>query len=102
MNEVWYMIIAFIVGITLGTLFFGGLWLTVKKSVTAKTPALWLAGGFFIRMSMVLVGFYYVSRDNWQRLLICLLGFIIARMIVMKLTKRYEQKEYVTKNRNRS
>ncbi len=92
MNEVWHIILVFAAGIILGTLFFGGLWLTVKKSITAKSPALWLIGGFFIRINMVLIGFYYVSGDSWQRLLICLLGFIIARMIVMQLTKTYEQR----------
>jgi len=93
MIEILYMILAFTAGLILGTLFFAGLWFAVKKSMTTKTPALWLIGGFFIRISITLIGFYYVSRDSWQRLLICLLGFIIARMIVMRLTKKYEQRK---------
>jgi len=93
MNEVLYMILAFAAGIVLGTLFYGGLWLTVKRSINAKVPALWLIAGFIIRVSITLIGFYYISRGNWMRLLICLLGFIIARVLVFWLTKKYEQKK---------
>ncbi len=39
-NETIYMILAFVAGLALGTVFFGGLWFTVKKAVTAKIPAL--------------------------------------------------------------
>jgi hypothetical protein len=31
---------------------------------------------------------------SWQRLLICLLGFIVARMLVVKLTKKNMNKKY--------
>jgi hypothetical protein len=40
MNETLLMILAFIAGIALGIIFFGGLWFTVKKIVAAKMPAL--------------------------------------------------------------
>jgi F1F0 ATPase subunit 2 len=100
MNEAFYMILAFIAGLLLGALFFGGLWLTVRKTLTAKAPALWLIIGFFIRISITLIGFYFVSRDSWQRLLICLLGFIIARLIMMQWTKKIEQKKEVLNIKN--
>jgi len=93
MNEALYMILAFAVGIILGTLFFGGLWLTVRKSITAKMPAIWLVGGFIIRLSITLLGFFYISMGSWKRLLICLLGFIVARFLVFWLTKKHEQKK---------
>ena len=38
-------------------------------------------------MSIVLAGFYFVGRGHWERLLVCLLGFVIARFIVMRLTR---------------
>jgi F1F0 ATPase subunit 2 len=40
-----------------------------------------------VRMSIVLLGFYFVGRGDWQRLVACLVGFIIARFIVMRLTR---------------
>jgi F1F0 ATPase subunit 2 len=92
MTEILYYILALVAGLALGTLFFGGLWFTVKKAVTAKVPAVWIIGGFIIRTSITLIGFYFVSLGSWQRLLMCLLGFVVARMLVMKFTKTYEQK----------
>ena len=92
MNEILYMVLAFIGGLVLGTLFFGGLWLTVKKSVTSKIPALWIFGSFFLRAGVTLIGFYYISLGSWKRFLICVVGFIAARYIVIYLTKSNEEK----------
>ena len=87
MNETWNMILAFIAGLLLGALFFGGLWFTVKKMTTSAKPVLLVLGSFVSRMVIVLAGFYFIGAGNWQRLLIALLGFIIARSIVIYLTK---------------
>jgi F1F0 ATPase subunit 2 len=87
MNDVLYMVLSFIAGLILGTLFFWGLWFTVKKMVDAKKPALLFLPSLFFRVSITLIGFYYVSLGNWQRLLICLLGFITARYIIIHRTK---------------
>src|SRR5271165_4378303 len=87
-----YMALAFITGILLGTLFFGGLWLTVKKAVASKNPALWFLASSLVRTGIVLTGFYYVANGNWQRLVICLTGFIAARFLVLWRTKSFEQK----------
>jgi len=91
MNQVLYSIVSFITGLLLGTLFFGGLWLTVKKAVTSKKPALWFVGSFLFRTGITLLGFYYTSLGNWQRLLICMLGFIIARLVITYLTKQNKE-----------
>ena len=92
MNEIIFMILAFMAGLMLGTLFFGGLYLTVKKAVTSKIPALWVLGSFFFRVGITLIGFYYVSLGSWQKLLICVLGFIAARTIISRITKSHEKK----------
>jgi F1F0 ATPase subunit 2 len=82
MNEMLLMVLAFIAGIVLGILFFYGLWLTVRKALNSKMPALWFLGSFLVRTGIALGGFYFVSMGNWQRLLICLAGFITGRFIV--------------------
>jgi F1F0 ATPase subunit 2 len=86
-NELLFMILAFMAGIVLGILFFYGLWLTIKKACTSKKPALWFLGSSLIRTGITLVGFYYISQGNWQRLLICLVGFVTARYMVNRFTK---------------
>ena len=97
MNETVNMLLAFIAGLVLGTLFFGGLWFTVKKAVTAKIPALWIFSSFFLRISITLVGFYFVSSGNWLRLLICVVGFIVARTLVIHFTKAIDEKQILLK-----
>jgi F1F0 ATPase subunit 2 len=91
--------LAFISGVALGILFFGGLWLTVKKLVTAKKPALLFLGSLLLRVCATLIGFYYVSQGNWQRMLVCLVGFITARFIMMHLTKKEDEKQLQLKNK---
>ena len=93
MNEILYMILAFIAGLFLGTIFFGGLWFTVRKLVISKTPALWVLGSFFLRISITVLGFYYISSGSWQRLLISVAGFIIARYSVIYFTKPDKEKQ---------
>jgi len=87
MNESLYLILALAAGALLGGMFFGGLSWTVLKGVAFKSPAPWFLGSLLLRMSMTVAGFYVVSRGNWQRLLMCLLGFLIARAIVTRLTR---------------
>ena len=97
MNDILYMITALVCGIVLGALYFGGLWFTVKKAVTSKIPALWFLASFLFRVNITLLGFYYMSQNNWQRLLICLIGFIAARYIVIQLTKPNKEDQILAK-----
>jgi F1F0 ATPase subunit 2 len=87
MNETIILVAALAAGILLGAIFFGGLWWTVRKGVTAKNPALWFLGSVLLRMGIALAGFYFVARGDWKKLLLCLLGFLIARVVVLRLTR---------------
>jgi F1F0 ATPase subunit 2 len=88
MNNLLFLALALVAGLLLGAIFFGGLWWTVRRGVFAKSPALWFLGSMLLRMGIVLAGFDFVGRGDWQRLVTCLLGFIIARVIVTRLTRR--------------
>lgn len=95
MSETLNWLLAFIGGIALGLFFFGGLWFTIKKGVNAKIPAMWFFVSIVIRTGVVLTGFYYVSAVGWQGLIICLIGFIIARFVVTHFTKGIAPKKEV-------
>lgn len=82
---------ALIAGIMLGAIFFGGLWWTVRKGVSAKHPAFWFFGSMLLRTCIVVLGFYFILGDSWQRLLAGLLGFIVARIVVTRLTRVAQQ-----------
>jgi F1F0 ATPase subunit 2 len=86
MNEALSLAPAMVTGVLLGVMFFGGLWWTIRKSVSFKRPALWFFGSLLLRMGIALAGFYFVSGGHWERLLVCLLGFVLARLIVTRLT----------------
>ncbi len=88
MNDVLILMPALAAGLLLGAIFFGGLWWTVQKAVTSKHPASWLLGSLLSRTAITLAGLYLVSGGHSDRLLICLLGFVIARFIVTRLTAR--------------
>lgn len=80
------LILSLIVGMVLGLFFFGGLWWTIRKAVSATNPALWFFGSLMLRMAIVLSGFYLVMAGDWRRLSIALVGFILARILVTRFT----------------
>ena len=86
-NETVRMTLALAAGVAIGAIFFGGLWWTVKKGVSAPFPALWFSSSLLLRISLALAGFYLVSGSHWQRLLACLVGFVLARPLVTALTR---------------
>ena len=87
MNETLSLALALVTGALLGAMFFGGLWWTVQKGSISKRPALWFFASLLLRTSIVLAGFYLIARGHWENLLVCLLGFVIARLIVTRLTR---------------
>ena len=94
MNETWSLALALVTGGLLGAIFFGGLWWTVQKVVSSKWSALGFLGSLLVRTSITLAGFYFIGRGHWERLLVCLLGFVIARLIVMRLTRAADKPTY--------
>lgn len=79
-------VMALLAGVLLGGVFFGGLWWTVQRGVRAQQPALWFGASLLLRATIALGGFYLVAGADWKRLLLCLLGFVVARFIVMRVT----------------
>lgn len=85
MNDVTGLVQALALGTLLGALFFGGLWWTVQKAVSSQRPALWFFVSLLLRTSLALAGFYFIAKGHWERLIVCLLGFVIARAIITRL-----------------
>ncbi len=87
MHETLSLAMVWLAGGLLGAVFFGGLWWTVRRSVASLQPALWIFGSLLVRMSLALTGFYFVAGSHWERMLLCLLGFVMARSVVTWLTR---------------
>jgi F1F0 ATPase subunit 2 len=88
MNNAVIMSLVGLAGGIFGAIFFGGLWWTVRNGLTANQPAFWFLGSMLLRTGIVLAGFYWVANQHLERLPVCLLGFIMARIIITQLTRR--------------
>ncbi len=88
MNESAGLVTALAAGVLLGAFFFGGLLWTVRKCLSSRQPALWVLGSLLLRTGVVMAGFYYVSAGHWERMLLCLAGFFIARLLVTRRSGR--------------
>jgi F1F0 ATPase subunit 2 len=86
MSDAVMLAVAGAAGVALGTIFFGGLWWTVRKGASSTQPALWFFGSLLLRMSTAMAGFYLVGRGHWERMAVCLVGFLMARLAVTWLT----------------
>jgi F1F0 ATPase subunit 2 len=84
MNDILALGMTLLAGALLGVFFFGGLWWTVQKGVASDLPALWFLGSLLLRTGIVLGGIYLVSQGDWSRVATCLVGFLIARTVVVK------------------
>ena len=91
MSESLTLALSWAAGGILGAIFFGGLWWTVRKGVSSNQPALWFLGSMLLRMGIALAGFYFVSGRDWERMLMCLLGFVIARLTVTWMTRQTKE-----------
>jgi F1F0 ATPase subunit 2 len=74
-------------GLVLGTVFFGGLWWTVRRGLTAAIPAVWFGLSALGRMALVLCGLYSFARLGLPSLSACLCGLLLARVAVKHFTR---------------
>ncbi len=84
MNDVFGLSIVFAIGLALGFLFYGALWLTVRRLPFSRRPVFLSVASFFARIAIVVLGFYVVMGGRWERLVVCLLGFLLMRRILVR------------------
>jgi F1F0 ATPase subunit 2 len=103
MTEFLTLTFAFFTGATLAFIFYGGLWLTVRKVIALKRQPLWLPVSLFVRIFITFAGFCIVSGTNKMSFAACIAGFVLARLVVLKLVFAWKQRntfldQEVTKN----
>lgn len=82
-DEAVWLVSALVVGLLLGLFYFGGLYWTVCRLATSRQPVLLTLGSFWARLLVTVAGFYLVAEGRWQRLLACLVGFVIMRTLLV-------------------
>ncbi|MFI4867465.1 MAG: ATP synthase subunit I [Steroidobacterales bacterium] len=86
MIELSPVLLALAAGLVLGAIYFGGLWWTVLRGIGSRHAALWFSVSLLLRTAVAMLGFYLVARGSWERLVVCLAGFVVARFIMIWLT----------------
>lgn len=76
-----------IVGLGLGLLYYGGLWLTLRKLTQLRQPAVWLSLSLLLRMIAVVAVLYLLFADSWQQLIMAMLGMLIMRTLLVQRIK---------------
>ena len=97
LNNSLLILLAAAAGALLGLVFFGGLWWTLRRAFASKRPALWVGISLLFRMLTTNAGFVFVSAGDWRRLLSCLLGFLAARWLILRLTPHVAARTPVTR-----
>ncbi len=72
-------------GFAIGLAFFGSLRWTVDRLSQVQKPTMFFLGSFLLRTGGALLGFYLLAAGSWQRLLLALVGFFIARVTLVNL-----------------
>jgi|LSQX01.1.fsa_nt_gb F1F0 ATPase subunit 2 len=81
--------IAFIMGIILGGVYFGGLYLSVQKINQVKRPGLLMSLSLVVRMVILIGAFFYLAKSGTRNILFALVGVILVRFVMIYLAKNH-------------
>jgi F1F0 ATPase subunit 2 len=84
-------LVAFGAGVLAGASFFAGLWWTVRRGLSSGRPGLWSLGSLPLRAGLVLAVFHLGTNGDWTRLPLCVLGFVVARGMVVRAVRNPER-----------
>jgi len=84
MDQLLTLFLAFVAGLVLGLFYFGGLWLTVQRLPQSRHPGLLTLASLVVRLGVTLAAFYLVMGGRWERLLVCLAGFLLVRFLLVR------------------
>lgn len=71
-------------GAAVSALYFGGLWLTVRRVPTSPRPHLLAFGSFAVRAAAVVAVMVLIARAHWQLLVAAMAPFVVARMVLIR------------------
>jgi F1F0 ATPase subunit 2 len=84
-SEIYILALILLAGFGLGIFYFGGLWLTVKRLPDSRRRISLVVGSFLGRNAVCFGALVLIVRGgHWERVLVCMLGFIIARILLIQ------------------
>lgn len=85
------LLLQFTIGMFLGFIYFGGLWVTVRHLGTIRNPGLAVMSSFVLRASVIVFASYLAACvQGWDYLLSFVVGFLISRGILMHYLSLHE------------
>ncbi len=87
MNDTLFLLVALVSGFAAGVLFFGGLWLTVRRLPTMKHPGLVFLLSYVVRLAVVLGLVWWLSRGGLPAIGLCMAGFLVARFVLIRAVR---------------
>lgn len=89
-----FVLLALASGAVLGLLYFGGLWLTLKK-IAKHQLSYWLVlASFLLRLALVLLVFYALLINHWAYMAIALVSFLMMRQMLLARLGKPEKALY--------
>lgn len=83
MNDILFIFLALPAGFVLGLFYFGSLWITVRQLPTTQWPVRLFIGSYLSRLAIAAFGFYLIVGGRWERGLVSVLGFWLARLLLV-------------------
>ena len=80
----WQLGGALVAGLGVSVIYFGGLWLTVRRVPTARRPHLLVFGSLALRLALAGAVIALLGWVHWQLLAACMVGFIVGRIVLVR------------------
>ena len=77
-------------GFGLGVVFYGGLWMTVRRLPKSRHAVLLALASFWGRTGLVVAGLLLAMDASWQKAATFLVGFVAARAALSRWVPRHE------------
>ena len=82
--DILLIVAALVGGALLGLFCFGGLWWTVRRLPTAKSPALLMLGSLLLRSAITVGGILLVSWGHVERIIAAMVSFTVVSFVLRK------------------
>lgn len=94
------LILPFVSGILLSSLYMGMLSLSLKNMVKTEAPIKKLLTGALVRLLMIGCVFYYFisGGKHWSEVTACLVGFVVARIVLLSMIAKKAETAKVNSN----
>ena len=76
-------------GMLVGALFLGGLWLTIRRGLRSRNPEKLFLISYVARVVLAAAAMLFIAQGDMHRLLLCSTGFILARIALAGYFRRY-------------